>query len=88
MRVGNKGGVATPCDPYEAKNAQKTAGSVEESEEVLETLVMREESHRRTRTKKGIDSPTANAHQVGDSHTADAEPNSWASVALTHCLTH
>ena len=86
MRLGNKGGVATPCGPYEAKNAQKTAGSLEESEEVLETLVTREIAV--LESKKGIDSPTANAHRVGDSHSADAEPNRWASVALTHCLTH
>ena len=31
MRAGNKGGVATPCDPYEAKNAQKTAVTAKES---------------------------------------------------------
>ena len=42
MRFGNKGGVATLCDPYEAKNAQKIAVTAEESEEVFETLVTRE----------------------------------------------
>ena len=159
MRAGQKGGVTTPCDPNEAKNAQKpqarrkkrkkysntcdarvittpysnprkesnpppqkrtesvtatqrtrsltyglaepnswasvaqthrakTAGSVEERKKYMKHT-WRESNHIAVlESKKGIDSLTANAHRVGDSHTAYAEPNSRASVALTPCLTH
>ena len=71
MSVDKKGEVATTCDPDEAKNAQtpqtrrknrkkysKPSGRESNQIAVLESM-------------KGIDSSTANAHRVGDSHTAD-----------------
>ena len=36
VRVGQKGGGVTPCDPNEAKKCANNAGSEEETEEVLE----------------------------------------------------
>ena len=82
MRLGKKGGVATPCDPYEAKNAQKPQARWKK----YSKHAGRESNHLSVNeSKKGIDSPTANVHRIGDSHTADEEPNSWASVARTHC---
>ena len=84
MRLGKKGGVATPCDPYEAKNAQKP--QARKNRKKYSKHSGRESNHLSViESKKGIDSPTANVHRIGDSHTADAGPNSWASVALTHC---
>ena len=85
MRLGKKGGVATPCDPYEAKNEQKPQARWKNRKKYSKHSG-RESNHLFViESKKGIDSPTANVHRIGDSHTADAEPNSWASVALTHC---
>ena len=159
VRVGKKGGGVTPCDPNEAKNAQRTQARMKKRKKYLNTCdarvittpysnprkesnpppqkhtdsvtatpwtrsltsglaesnswasvalthcakpqarwnkpkkytkhSWRESNHTAVlESKKGIGTLIANAHRVGDSHTAYAEPNSWASVALTHCLTH
>ena len=71
MGVGNKGGVAIICDPDEAKNAQKPQARWKNRKKYLK-LSWRESNHNAVlESKKGIDSPTANAHQVGESHIAD-----------------
>ena len=73
MRLGNKGGVAAPCDTDEAINCANTAGTPEE----LHRMYLEHPGHESNQTEvlesmKGIGSPTANAHRVGDSWAADA----------------
>ena len=71
MRVGNKGGVATPCDTDEAKNAQ-TPQARWKNRKKYSKLSWRESNQTEVlESMKGIGSPTANAHRVGDSHAAD-----------------
>ena len=71
MRVGNKGGVATPCDTDEAKNAQ-TPQARWKNRKKYSKLSWRESNQTAVlESMKGIGSSTAKAHQVGDSHTAD-----------------
>ena len=71
MRVGNKGGVATPCDTDEAKNVQ-TPQARWKNHKKYSKLSWRESNQTEVLdSMKGISSPTANAHRVGDSHTVD-----------------
>ena len=71
MIVGKKGEVATTCDPDEAKNAQ-TPQARWKYRKKYSKLSWRESNQIAVlETKKGIDSSTANAHRVGDSHSAE-----------------
>ena len=71
MSVGKKGEVATTCDPDEAKNVQ-TPQARRKNRKKYSKLSGRESNQIAVlESMKGIDSSTANAHRVGDSHTAD-----------------
>ena len=71
MRVGNKGGDAAPCDTDEAKIAQ-TPQARRKNRKKYSKLSWRESNQTEVlESKKGIGSPSANAHRVGDSRAAD-----------------
>ena len=64
MRVGNKGGVATPCDPDEAKNEQ-TPQARWKNRKKYSKLSWRESNQTAVlESMKGIGSSTANAQRV------------------------
>ena len=72
MRVGKKGGVATPCDTDKAKNAQ-TPQACWKNRKKYSKLSWRESNQTEVlESMKAIAPPTANAHRVGDSYAADA----------------
>ena len=95
MRVGQKGGVTTPCDPNEAKNAQNPQARRKNRKKYSNTrdarVITTPYSNPRKESipppQKRIESVTATP-RTRSLTSGLAEPNSWASVALTHCLTH
>ena len=73
VRLGNKGGFAAPCDTDEAINCAKTASTPEEPHRMYSEHPGHESNQTEVlESMKGIGSPTANAHRVGDSRAADA----------------
>ena len=89
MRAGNKGGVAVLCDTDEAIKYANNAGTPEEPHRMYPELTGRESNQTKViESMKGIGSPTANAHRVGDRRAADAWPNSSTNGALTPSLTN
>ena len=92
MRVGKKGGGVTPFDPNEAKNAQITQAHRKKRKKYSNTCDARviTTSYSNPR-KESIPPPQKRTESVTAipltrSLTSElAEPNSWASVALTHC---
>ena len=92
MRVGKKGGGVTPCDPNESKNAQITQARRKKRKKYSNTCDARviTTSYSNPR-KESIPPPQKRTESVTAiprtrSLTSGlAEPNSWASVALTHC---
>ena len=95
MRVGRKGGVTTPFDPNEAKNAQKPQARRKNRKKYSNTrdarVITTPYSNPRKETipppRKRTESVTATPRTRSQTFGL-AEPHSWASVALTHCLTH
>ena len=95
MRVGKKGGGVTPCDPNEAKNAQKTQARRKHRKKYSNMwdarVITTPYSNPR---KESIPPPQKRTEEVTATPrmrsltSGLAEPNSWASVALTRCLTH
>ena len=71
MSVGNKGEVATNCDPDEAKNAQTPQARWKNRKKYSKLSGRESNQNAVLESMKGIDSSTANVHRVGDSHTAD-----------------
>ena len=73
MRAGNKGGVTTPCNTDEAKNAQ-TPQARRKNRKKYSKLSWRESNQTEVllQSMKGIGSHTANAHRVGDSRAVGA----------------
>ena len=71
MSVGKKGEVATACDPDEAKNAQTPQARWKNRKKYSKLSWHESNQIAVLESKKGIDFSTANAHRVGDSHTAD-----------------
>ena len=102
MRVGQKGGVTTPCDPNEAKNAQKPQARRKNRKKYSNTcdarVITTPYSNPRKESipppQKCTESVTATPRTcsltsgLAELTAGLAELNSWASVALTHCLTH
>ena len=92
MRAGQKGGVTTPCDPNEAKNAQKPQARRKKMKKYSNTCDARVITTPYSNPiKESIPPPQKRTESVTAiprtrSVTSGlAEPNSWASVALTHC---
>ena len=94
MRVGQKGGVVIPCDPNEAKNAQKPRArwknrkkySEPRDARVITTPYSNPRKESNPPPQKRTESVTATPRTLSLT-SGPAEPHSWASVALTHCLT-
>ena len=73
VRAGNKGGVAALCDTDEAIKCANNAGMPEEPHQMCSELTGHESNQTEVlESMKGIGSPTANAHRVGDRRAADA----------------
>ena len=73
MRAGNKGGVAALCDTDEAKKCANNTGTPEEPRRMYSELTGRESNQTEVlESMKGIGTPTANVHRVGDRRAADA----------------
>ena len=92
MRAGQKGGVTIPCDPNEAKNAQKPQARRKKRKKYWNTCDARVITTPYSNPRKESIPPpqkrteSVTAIQRTRSLTSGlAEPNSWASVALTHC---
>ena len=95
MRVGKKGRATTPCDPNEAKNAQKPQARRKNQKKYSNTrdarVITTPYSNPR---KESIPPPQKRTEEVTATPRTRslisglAEPNRWVSVALTHCLTH
>ena len=90
MRVGQKGGVTTPCDPNEAKNAQKPQARRKNRKKYSNTCDARVITTPYSNPRKeSIPPPQKRTELVTAiprtrSLTSGlAEPNSWAGVALT-----
>ena len=95
VRVGQKGGVTTPCDPNEAKNAQKPQARRKKRKKyshtcdarVITTLYSNPRKESKPPPQKRTESVTATP-RTRSLTSGLAEPNSWASVAQTHCAKH
>ena len=95
MRVGKKGGGVTPRDPNEAKNAQITQTRRKNRKKYSNTcdarVITTPYSNPRKESipppQKRTESVTATP-RTRSLTSGLAELNSWASGALTHCLTH
>ena len=92
MRVGKKGGGVTPCDPNKAKNAQITQAGRKKRKKYSNTCDARVITTSYSNPRKESNPPpqkrteSVTAIPLTRSLTTGlAEPNSWASVALTHC---
>ena len=73
MRAGKKSGVAALCDTDKAIKCVNNAGTPEEPHREYPELTGRESNQTEVlESLKGIGSPTANAHRVGDRRVADA----------------
>ena len=95
MRLGQTGGVTTPCDPNEAKNAQKPQARRKNRKKYSNTCDARVITTPYSNPRKeSIPPPQKRTKSVTATPRTRslisglAEPNSWANVALTHCLTH
>ena len=92
MRVGKKGGGVTPCDPNEAKNAQITQARRKKRKKYSNTCDARVITTPYSNPRKESIPPPQNRTEsvtaiprTRSLTSGLAEPNSWASVALTHC---
>ena len=73
VRAGNKGGVAALCDTDEAIKCANKAGMPEEPHRMYSELTGCKRNQTEVlKSTKGIGSPTANTHRIGDRRAADA----------------
>ena len=92
MRVGKKGGGVTPCDPNEVKNAQITQAHRKKRKKYSNTcdarVITTPYSNPRKESNPPLQKCTESVTVIQRTRSLTsglAEPNSWASVALTHC---
>ena len=92
MTVGKKGGGVPPCDPQRSQNAQITQARSKKRKKYLNTcdarVITTPYSNPRKESipppQKRTETVTAIPRTLSLTSWL-AEPNSWASVALTHC---